>query len=83
MYTTTRKRTSILPKEQKMITSVFVITIHLSELGLLLIDNVFAFLSTFDFLSTVHGDYDKGGNRKCTFCLRKNKIWNPIFAEQK
>ena len=50
------KRTSILPKEQNMITSVFVITIYLSELGLADI----YFLSTVDFLSTVRGDYCKG-----------------------
>ena len=58
--TLTKNHTTVLPKEQKMITSAFRITIHLSELGLLLIDSVFAFLYTFDFLSTVHGDYGKG-----------------------
>ena len=40
-------------------------SINPSELDLLLINRIFSFLSMFDFLSTVPGDYDKGGNRKC------------------
>ena len=42
-----------------MITSVFRITIHLSELGLVSLEPDCMFLSAVDFLSTVHGDYGR------------------------
>ena len=73
------KRTSILPKEQKMITSVFVITIHLSELGLA---DIYIFVYSWLF---VYGSWGllQGLNRKYTFCPGKHKISNHIFAMQK
>ena len=78
----------MISKKHKAIAWVFVMSIHLSELGLLLIDSVFAFLSTFDFLSTVHGDYDKGEIENVLFVyekieyriqslLSKNNYWIP------
>ena len=72
----------MISKKHKAIAWVFVMSIHLSELGLLLIDSVFAFLSTFDFLSTVHGDMTREEIENVLFVYEKIKYGIPSLLSK-
>ena len=64
VYATAKDTTTVLSKNIKVIAWVFVMSIHPSELDLLLTSRIFAFLSTIDFLSTVMEIMTRGKSKR-------------------